>query len=139
MNHHRGLARPTGVLFRVATVVGIAAAVPSGPDLGASDILDALAQNKQTILFTAFLVMVMGFSCAGIGISLYPVLKCFGPGWALGAAGFRILEGTLQVVSSIGLVALLAVWLIVRGYNSPFRSCLGPDDPLECMETGFQP
>ena len=92
-----------------ARITDIAAAILSSSILGATDYLTQVATNPTTILWSALLVLCMGFSCAGIGFSLYPILKNHGEGLALSVAGFRLMEGTLQIVSALGLVALLAV------------------------------
>ena len=71
--------------------------------------ITAMAANRVPVLLYAFTIMIMGLSCGGIGISMYPVLKRHGEGPALAAAGFRLMEGTLQIVSAIGVVALLGL------------------------------
>ncbi len=102
-------ARITGVLFILGTVPMIAAMVTWGQQIQSPDYLSSFAANGVQILLFALTLMVMGLACAGIGISLYPVLKRHGEGLALGVMGLRVMEGTLQVASAVGFVALLAV------------------------------
>ena len=59
---------------------------------------------------TGALLLFIGGACAvGIAISLYPVLKKFNAGLALGAVGFRISEGVLHFVSVCGLLSLITL------------------------------
>jgi hypothetical protein len=57
----------------------------------------------------AFFQFIMAAACAGIGISLYPVLKRYSEGLALGAAGFRIIEAVFEIVGVIILLLLLTL------------------------------
>jgi hypothetical protein len=109
MNSSKTNARITGVLFILGTVPIIAAMLLWGQSLSSPDYLSSMATNRVHILLYALAVMFMGLACAGIGISLYPVLKRHSEGLALAAMGFRLMEGTLQVMSAVGIVALLAV------------------------------
>jgi hypothetical protein len=102
-------ARITGVLFILGTVPVIVAMMLWGQSVSSPDYLSSMAASRDHILLYALSVMFMGLACAGIGISLYPVLKRYSEGLAMTAMGFRLMEGTLQVVSAIGLVALLAL------------------------------
>ena len=52
------------------------------------------------IVFTA-IKFFMGIACAGIGLALYPILKKYNEGLAIGAAGFRVIEGTPSVVGAL--------------------------------------
>jgi len=49
----------------------------------------------------------MGWAGAGIGISMYPILRRRNEGLALGAAAFRIFEGVFDCVGAV-LILLLA-------------------------------
>jgi hypothetical protein len=102
-------ARITGVLFILGTVPAIAVTALWGSLISSAEYLSLMAANAVYMLLTALVVMFMGFVCAGIGVTLYPVLKPHGEGLALGVMGFRFMEGTLQVVNAIILVVLLAV------------------------------
>ncbi len=109
MANSRTNARITGILLILGTVPVIAAMLLWGQAFSSPDLLSAVASSRvQTVLF-AFAIMVMGLACAGIGISLYPVLKRHNEGLAVAAMGLRLMEGTLQVASAIGYFALLAL------------------------------
>ncbi|HCM27185.1 MAG TPA: hypothetical protein DIC34_11680 [Treponema sp.] len=102
-------ARITGVLFILGTVPILIALALWGRPLLSPDYLSLMAANRGQILLFVLTIMIMGFSCAGIGISLYPVLSPHDKGLALTAMGFRLMEGPLEFVFAIGYVALLAV------------------------------
>lgn len=102
-------ARITGILFILGTVPIIIAMVLWGQPLSSPDYLSSIAANSDQMLLFALAIMFMGLACAGIGISLYPVLKRHNEGMALAAMGFRLMEGTLQVASAVGFVALVAL------------------------------
>jgi hypothetical protein len=51
----------------------------------------------------------MGAACTGIGLALYPILRKYNEGLAFGAAGFRIIEGVVDVVGALLLVTLLTL------------------------------
>ena len=77
------------------------------PVFNAPDYLTKIAANEPTVLATAFLVFIMGWAGAGIGISMYPILRRHNEGLALGAAGFRIIEGVFHCIGAV-LILLLA-------------------------------
>jgi hypothetical protein len=96
----------TGILFIAATAAGTLA-VFAQPVLNAPDYLTRIAANEPTVLAGALLVFIMGWAGAGIGIAMYPVLRRHNEGLALGAAGFRIIEGVLICIGAV-LILLLA-------------------------------
>jgi hypothetical protein len=68
-----------------------------------------VAANRAPTLLVALALIIMGSACAGIGISLYPVLKRQGEGLAAAATGFRVVEGALEIASAAGFFALVAL------------------------------
>ncbi len=108
MNSNRKIATIAGVLF-ILGFTGIPAAVLTGPILGTSDYLIKISANENQMIMGALLQFIMATACAGIGISLYPVLRKYNEGLALGAVGFRIIEGMLGIVGVIGLILLLTL------------------------------
>lgn len=98
-----------GVLFIVATVAGTIAAAIGKPITDAPDYLTKIATNEGTIIIGAFLVFLMAISCAGIGLGLYPIMKKYSTGMAIGTVGFRVLEGMIQILGGVSTIALLAL------------------------------
>ena len=98
-----------GVLFIIATAAGIIAAAISSPILEAPDYLTQITANEGAVGIGAFLVFLMSVACAGVGLGLYPILRKYSIGLAIGAAGFRLIESVTQILSGLGIIALLAL------------------------------
>ena len=105
----RKTAAVVGVLFILGTVPALLSLPLATNTVNAPDHLTAISTNDgQMLLFTA-MKCIMGVACAGIGLALYPVLKKYNEGLAIGSAGFRVIEGALQVVGALLYVFLLAL------------------------------
>lgn len=102
-------ARITGILFIIATAAGLMSAILLGTTLEDADYLNKIATNANQIYLVAFFELIMAFSVASIAISMYPILKKYNSGIALGAVGFRILEGALFLVGTLFLLLLLSI------------------------------
>lgn len=109
MNTYRLNTIIVGVAFIIATGTGTAAAVLSNPILDAPDYLSQVAANEGAVLGVIFLTYLMSIACAVVGLGLYPILRKYSIGLAIGAAGFRLIESVTQVLSGLGLIALLAL------------------------------
>jgi hypothetical protein len=107
MDTYRRSGIVTGILFIAATAAGILALSLAQPILSAPDYLTKISANEPTVLAAAFLLFIMGWAGAGIGISMYPVLRKYNKGLALGATGFRIIEGIFDGIGAV-LILLLA-------------------------------
>ena len=108
MNTHKKNAIIAGILFIIAT----AAALLSTPFLApvnASNYLTAVAAQGNQVTAGALLAFIAAAASAGIAISLYPVLRKYHEGLALGAVGFRLVEGVFYIVGVIGLLLLLTL------------------------------
>ena len=106
---NRKTAAIVGVLFILGTVPALLSLPLMVNTVNAPDHLTAISTNAgQMILFTA-IKFFMGVSCAGIGLALYPILKKYNEGLAIGSAGFRVIEGMTSVVGALLYVVLLAL------------------------------
>jgi hypothetical protein len=97
----------TGVLFILATVFGLLTASIYKPILGAPDYLASIAANQNPITLGIVLYFAMALCCAGVGLSLFPVLRKYSEGVAIGTVGFRVIESILQMLGAIFMVFLL--------------------------------
>jgi hypothetical protein len=105
----RKTAIVVGVLFIIGTVSGVLMLPLLGNTLNAPDHLTAISTNEGQMIIATLLKFTMGVACAGIGLALYPILKKYHEGLAFGAAGFRVIEGMVDIVGALLLIALLAL------------------------------
>jgi hypothetical protein len=108
MNYFRKIAIVVGVLFIIYTSVDILSFLFLGP-VTATNYLVSVSENRGLVGTGALLLLIGGACASGIAISLYPVLKKFNGGLALGAVGFRISEGVLSFVSVCFLLLLITL------------------------------
>jgi len=108
MYSNRKTAIVVGILFIFATVVNLLSNVAFlKPILDAPDYLSRIFASENQILIGSLLHIIASFACAGIAIALYPVLRKYNEGLALGSVGFRVAEAMLYVFGSIGVLMLL--------------------------------
>jgi hypothetical protein len=107
MNAKRSTAIIVGVLFIIGTVAGISSGVVTGPVLGSSDYLAAVAANESSMVLGALLILVMGFPLAMIPVMMFPIFRKYNESLALGAVVFR---GVLEAVTYI---VLATCWLLL--------------------------
>jgi hypothetical protein len=105
MNTNKKTARIAGVLFIIATVASLLSLPFIAPIKASNYLIDVSANGNQVTIGALFLFIAAAAS-AGIAISLYPILKKYNEGLALGAVGFRIIEGMLGIVGVICLLLL---------------------------------
>lgn len=100
-------ARIAGILFISATVLSILSSSILLPIINTPDYLGKISANETRILIGSLIHIISAFACAGIAISLYPVLRKYNEGLALGSVGFRIAEMMFYVFDSIFVLSLL--------------------------------
>jgi len=106
MNSYRNNAISAGVLFIVADLVGFMS-LPFLAPMNDTNYLVSVSTNGGLVTTAALLLFIGGAAAIGIAISLYPVLKKYNEGLALGAVGFRTVEGVFDFVAVIGLLLLI--------------------------------
>ena len=114
MKTNRGTAIIVGVLFIIGTVAGISSGIVTGPILGDSDYLAAVAANEGSIVLGALLVLVMGFPLAMIPVMMFPIFRKYNEPLALGAVVFR---GVLEAVT---YMVLATCWLLLIPVSQGF-------------------
>ena len=142
ISNSRKSARITGILFILGTVPVMVAMALWGQSVSSPDYLSLMASHSNEVLLFALSGMFMGLACAGIGISMYSILKPHGQTLALGVVGFRVMEGTLQVASAVSLAVLLALSQEFVKAGSPADSFFQPaaaaiKSVREWMNNGF--
>lgn len=108
MGSDRRLAIVAGALFIVATVANLASIAFLGP-VDSKDYLVDIAANGHQVAAGALLLLIGAFASASIAIALYPVLRRYRQGLALGAVGFRLIEGVLYTVGVVTVLSLLTL------------------------------
>ncbi len=108
MDYYRKIAITVGVLFIIFTGGDILSFLFLG-SVTATDYLVSVSANAGMVGTGALILLIGGVCGVGIAVSLYPVLKKFNAGLALGAVGFRISEGVLRFVAVGGYLLLITL------------------------------
>jgi hypothetical protein len=109
MNTDRKVAIIAGVLFITATAASLLGNGLTGSILDAPDYLARASSSGNRVMGGALLSFLAAAGSAGIAIALYPVLKKYDAGLALGAVGFRLIEAVFYIVGALCLLSLLTV------------------------------
>ena len=107
MNSEKLPARIVGVLFISCTGAAIVSGVFILPIIGASDYLAEISAKETQMALGAIFYFIMAAAGAGIVIPMYPILKEYNESMALGAVGFRTIEGAIFLVSGMCILALV--------------------------------
>jgi hypothetical protein len=105
---YKKTAISAGVLFIIATVVNILS-LPFLAPMKATNYLVSVSTNANQVTTGALLLFIAAAAAVGIAISLYPVLRKYNEGLALGAVGFRLIEGVFYIVAVMGLLLLITL------------------------------
>ena len=108
MNKERKYAISAGILFIIADLVGFLS-FPFMAPVNAANYLVSVSTNGGLVATGAVLLFIGGVAAIGIAISLYPVLKKYNAGLALGSVGFRTVEGVFDFISVLGLLILITL------------------------------
>jgi Domain of unknown function (DUF4386) len=124
MDRNRTLALATGVLFILATVADLLGAAVR-PDLTGGDYLAQVSAHGDRLASGALLLLVAAFACAGIAISMYPILRKANAGLALGSVVFRTIEAVMYVIAVVGLLSLMPLGQQLVSAGAAERASLG--------------
>jgi hypothetical protein len=124
MNPNRRLAVATGGLFITATVADLLGAAVR-PDLTATDYLAQMPAQADRTAAGALLLLVAAFACAGIAVSMYPILRKASAGLALGSVVFRTMEAVMYVIAVLSLLSLLTLGQQPVSAGAAERASLG--------------
>ena len=100
MDSNRKTAIVVGVLFIIATAAPITSAFFTG-SMYDENYLTAVAANENQVLTGALLLLIMTAAIVSIPILLFPILRKYNEGLALGYVGARIFEGFFSAVNII--------------------------------------
>lgn len=109
MNSTRKIAVITGVIFIIATLMGPILAAPLLPDLAGTDYLTRVSSQPNQVAIGVLLMIIGYLACAGIAVVMYPVLRKWNAGLALGSVVFRTIETAFYMVGLVSLLSLLTL------------------------------
>jgi hypothetical protein len=109
MNTNRSIAVVAGVAFIIATVAQLVGVALVSPIVTAPVDLTKISAHENQVLLGAFFQFIGAVACPGIAIALYPVLRKYSEGLALGSVGFRTIEGSLHVLIAMCLMMLVTL------------------------------
>ena len=107
MDSNRRAALSAGVLFITATVTSVVGTSLSRPFVNDPDYLTRVSAHANQVTAGALFELIAAAASVGIAISLYPVLKRWGAGLALGSVVFRTMEALMYTVGVVGLLSVL--------------------------------
>ncbi|WP_025158992.1 DUF4386 domain-containing protein [Leifsonia aquatica] len=94
-----------GALYLVTHVTSLVATVLYAPLLGGDSSEAARGAARTGVLLEAALAIAV----VGTAVGLYPVVRRWGPAFALGHVGLRVLEGAIILTGAASVLALDAV------------------------------
>jgi uncharacterized membrane protein len=108
MDSDRKTAIIVGVLFIIATAAPITSAFFTG-SIHEVDYLTAVSANETQVLIGVLLLLTMTAAIVLIPILMFPILRKYNEGLALGYVGARIFEGFFSAVNIIFLLLILSL------------------------------
>ncbi len=109
MKSTRKIAVITGVVFIIATLMGPILATPLLPVLTGTDYLTRVSAHPNQAAAGMLLLIIGYLACAGIAVVMYPVLKKWNAGLALGSVVFRTIETAFYMVGLVSLMSLVTL------------------------------
>ena len=109
MDSYRKTAIIVGVLFIIATVTAILTIAILGSTLDTPLDHNVIAENEYQIGLAALFWIILAASVTGIGVMIYPIIKKYHEGLALGYIGFRLTESVCIIISTIALLSILTI------------------------------
>ena len=106
---YRKIAVITGVILIIATLMGPILARPLLPDLTGTDFLTRVSAHPNQAAAGVLLSIIAYLACAGIAVVMYPVLKKWNAGLALGSVVFRTIETAFYMIGLVCLMSLLTL------------------------------
>lgn len=107
MSSYRKIASIAGVLLLIEAVTAFVSNGLTAPALAAPDYLTSVSAHGTQILIGALVAVIEAIASASIAMALYPVLRKYHEGLALGAVGFGLMKGMFSLVKVIGLLSLV--------------------------------
>jgi hypothetical protein len=107
MKSARTTATIVGVLFLLGYVGVFLGSAFYAPALDAPDYLSRIYPDRTRAITGLLIELINDAAVIGIGVLLFPILKKYDEGLALGYVGFRVVEAALFVVGKTGVLSLI--------------------------------
>ncbi len=102
-------ATTAGVLFIAATATSLVATALRGSLLNGPGFLATVAVHQNRLLAAALFQLLAAFTSAAIAVALYPVLRQYAAGMALGSVAFRVIEGVFYALAAVSILILVSL------------------------------
>jgi hypothetical protein len=109
MDSYRKTAIIVGVLFITATVTAMLTIVFLGSTLETPLNFTNVSSNEFQVIMSVMFWLILAVSVTGIGVMMYPILKKYHEGLALGYVGLRLIESICIIIASVTLLSLLTL------------------------------
>ena len=109
MDSNRKIAIIVGLLFIIATVTAILTIGFLGSTLETPLDYNTVSDNEINVIISVIFWLILSVSVIGIGFMIYPILKKYHEGLALGYISLRLVEGICIIISSITLLSILSI------------------------------
>jgi hypothetical protein len=107
MKSARTTATIVGVLFLLGYAGVFLGSAFYAPALDAPDYLSRIYPDRTRAITGLLIELINDAAVIGIGVLLFPILKKYDEGLALGYVGFRVVEAALFVVGKTGVLSLI--------------------------------
>jgi hypothetical protein len=109
MDSNRKMGIIVGLLFIIATVTAILTIGFLGSTIEPPLNFNTVSENEINVIISVIFWLILSVSVIGIGFMMYPILKKYHEGLAIGYVSLRIVEGICIIISSITLLSILTI------------------------------
>jgi hypothetical protein len=109
MNPTRKTALVAGIFYLITEVTAIGAMLSYGPILTDPTFIVSASGSDTGVLIGAFLEVLLAIAVVGSSVTLYPVIKTYGGGLALGYVAGRLIEAAIILVGVMSLLTILTL------------------------------
>jgi len=109
MNPTRKTALVAGIFYLITEVTAIAAMLSYGPILTDPTFIVSASGDDTGVLIGAYLEVLLAIAVVGSSVTLYPVIKAYGGGLALGYVAGRLIEAAIILVGAMSLLTILTL------------------------------
>jgi len=109
MNPTRKTALVAGIFYLLTEVTAIGGMLSYGPILTDPTFIVSASGNDTGVLIGAFLEVLLAIAVVGSAVTLYPVIKTYGGGLALGYVAGRLIEAAIILVGVMSLLTILTL------------------------------